>query len=265
MQRADTLPDRRVTGHVGRGEIFGDGFRFHWHNIAQFDVYANDRVEYLPGPGWRNLIPTSFYSTVAAMLLAGRGLLPYHATALELNGRAFLFTGRGGAGKSTLAAEMLDAGARLISDDLTVLQSGDANDGFNVLRGRPGMRVHADTATRMEYDEIEHVTDDPRGKLLVRPKARIDDEPLPVSAIIMLAEGPTEVAATDAMHLLPYELFRRRWCSALPNHGRRKAMLLEMASRLPVRRFPPISNFDTASRRERLKRISELLSSLGAR
>lgn len=50
-----------------------------------------------------------------------------HATTVELSGVAVMLRGRSGAGKSDLAIRLIDAGARLVADDQTVLvRRGDA-------------------------------------------------------------------------------------------------------------------------------------------
>ena len=48
-----------------------------------------------------------------------------HATAVALHRRAALITGRAGAGKSTLAIELLALGGALIADDLVALRAGE--------------------------------------------------------------------------------------------------------------------------------------------
>jgi serine kinase of HPr protein (carbohydrate metabolism regulator) len=45
-----------------------------------------------------------------------------HASCVALNGRAILIAGRSGAGKSDLALRLIDRGARLVSDDYTILR-----------------------------------------------------------------------------------------------------------------------------------------------
>lgn len=45
-----------------------------------------------------------------------------HATAVAIGGRAVLLRGASGSGKSDLALRLIDAGARLISDDYSVLR-----------------------------------------------------------------------------------------------------------------------------------------------
>ena len=54
-------------------------------------------------------------------ILHQRELLPLHANAIEIDGRAVAFTGHSGAGKSTLASWFADRGFRILSDDVCVI------------------------------------------------------------------------------------------------------------------------------------------------
>jgi len=54
-------------------------------------------------------------------LLHQRGMLPLHANAIEIGGKAVAFMGEPGAGKSTLAAWLHDRGQRIIADDVCVV------------------------------------------------------------------------------------------------------------------------------------------------
>jgi serine kinase of HPr protein (carbohydrate metabolism regulator) len=55
-----------------------------------------------------------------------------HATCVAIEGRAILIRGRSGSGKSDLALRLIDRGARLVSDDYTILAEADGR-----LRARP--------------------------------------------------------------------------------------------------------------------------------
>lgn len=58
-----------------------------------------------------------------------------HATAVAIGGRAVLLRGPSGSGKSDLALRLIDAGARLISDDYSQLRR--KNDGILVSAPEP--------------------------------------------------------------------------------------------------------------------------------
>jgi len=75
-----------------------------------------------PGcPEWTTLIPAQALPLAATL----RGFEVLHASGVVLGGRAALFTGPPGAGKSSLAAALLHRGAALLSDDTVALETRD--------------------------------------------------------------------------------------------------------------------------------------------
>ena len=81
-------------------------------------------------------------------LLHQRGLLPLHANAIEIDGKAFAFMGSSGAGKSTLAAGFHAWGCRVIADDVCVV--GFEEDGLPYAApGPPRLRLWAEALTLM--------------------------------------------------------------------------------------------------------------------
>jgi len=84
---------------------------------------------------------------VLAACLQMRGILPLHASAIATAQGAVLFAGRVGAGKSTLAAALIDRGYALLADGIV----GIGLDGGGTAVARPGfprIRLWAD-AMRM--------------------------------------------------------------------------------------------------------------------
>lgn len=81
-------------------------------------------------------------------LLHQRGLLPLHANAVEIGGKAVAFMGASGEGKSTVAAWFHDRGDRIITDDVCVIAF--ENDGLAYARpGLPRLRLWAEALTFM--------------------------------------------------------------------------------------------------------------------
>jgi hypothetical protein len=262
LRRVAELPPREGLHPMQRGEINADGFRFRWADCVAFDVAAPARIDYAPGADWQGALPAAFYSTVAALLMACRGSLPFHASAIEYEGRAFLLAGDGGAGKSTLAAELLASGARLIGDDLTVVIPPAPGGDYGVVRGRPAMRLHPDTSAHVDAAHRETVPDDPRGKLLVRPNRRAPDAIFPLAGLLLLEDGAAAISRAELLVRLPGLLFRPRWCARLPGSGTLRAHLLDLTKHLRAVRLPPVAGFDGAARRMRTDQALAAMAAL---
>ena len=101
------------------------GYLLHAPGVGRILV-APDGSELLcdPEPGsaeWATLIPAQALPLAATL----RGLEVLHASGVVVGGRAVLFAGAPGAGKSSLAAALLHRGAALLSDDTVALELRD--------------------------------------------------------------------------------------------------------------------------------------------
>lgn len=125
-------------------------------------------------------------------LVHQRGLLPLHANAVEIDGRAFAFIGAQGEGKSTLAAWFHDQGHRIIADDICVI---DFVEGVPVaMPGLPRLRLWEDALASSGRDfrafDRSFVGDDAWNKYDVPINFdRLTREPLPFAAAYLLESG----------------------------------------------------------------------------
>lgn len=107
-------------------------------------------VEALAGASERNVRLFLLGSAFGA-LLHQRGLLPLHANAIEIDGRAIGFLGHSGAGKSTIAAWFHDRGHPILADDVCVVTFGE--DGRPLAHpGIPRFRLWRDAVERRGGD-----------------------------------------------------------------------------------------------------------------
>lgn len=86
--------------------------------------------------------------SVFGFLCHQRGLLPLHASCVTFGDRAIAFAGPSGVGKSTVAAALLAGGAKLVSDDVTVIDV-HAEGGPVVLPSFPRQKLWRDTLTAL--------------------------------------------------------------------------------------------------------------------
>ncbi len=88
-----------------------------------------------------------FLGQVLSFSLLARGIEPLHGSAVVVDGRAIVFLGACGAGKSTLAAAMIARGYPAITDDVVVLRPSE--NGWVVEPGIPRIKLFPATARKL--------------------------------------------------------------------------------------------------------------------
>lgn len=128
----------------------GDAYLLTFAEHSQFLVARDaSRVWVRPAPGTppetsRHLL----LNQVLPLVLARRGRLVLHASAVSWDGQVVVFLGRSGAGKSTLAAACAAAGATVVSDDCLVVRRDPADP-------RVWLAVPCDAGVRLWPDSLE--------------------------------------------------------------------------------------------------------------
>jgi hypothetical protein len=174
-------------------------------------------------------------------LLHQRGLLPLHANAIVIDGRAVAFTGASGAGKSTLASLFHDRGHRLLSDDVCVV---DVDEGGRpiVHAGIPQMRLWRDSLEQSgrAVDDFERVLDG-RDKYSV-PTPGSDHAAAPLGAVYVLKRadedggriGIRRLRGAEALKALIANTYRGRYIALLGDARRHWAASLDLVATVPV-------------------------------
>ncbi len=127
-----------------------------------------------------------FLTIVMTALLLQRGILPMHASAIATPKGTFLFVGRSGVGKSTLAAELVRRNYLMQGDDITPI---DLTSGSHpqVVAGFPQLKLCLDAAAHLEQP-TQHV---PRvrpkeAKLSVLKHSQFQRAPADLGGIVLL-------------------------------------------------------------------------------
>ena len=125
--------------------------RYSIAGVADFLIERGERVTIAP-----KLDPASpdvrvfLLGSVFGLLCNQRGLLPLHASAVEIDGRAVAFAGASGSGKSTMAMAFHRRGFRLLADDVTPVGFDGAQVRF--LPSIRSMRLWSDSVAQAGWD-----------------------------------------------------------------------------------------------------------------
>lgn len=171
-----------------------DSFLLRFHGACDIQVSA-DLAEAVVRPALG--APAGIESVLAAGALLAfqlyqRGHLVLHASAVDLGESALAFVGQSGMGKSTMAAVMCAAGARLITDD--VLRVDDESGTPLARLGATEIRLRKGARELVQHFEVPP---DVRTSADERQVLRLDDraqDGLPLSAVVIPRPDPDAVA-----------------------------------------------------------------------
>ncbi|QNN65711.1 hypothetical protein H9L12_03895 [Sphingomonas rhizophila] len=199
---ADELgkPDVMVTSMAARGAVSEQpptieqgAVVFAVEGVARYAIAGGQSVsmEVVEGADARD-VRMYLLGSALGFLMQQRGVLPIHANAVVIDGRAVLFMGGSGEGKSTLASWFHQCGMEVLADDVAAI-SFDAC-------GRPV--VHAGLARLRLWDDALEATgrtasdyqrsfagDEQRTKYDVPLEGASTDRSYPVAAIYELRAG----------------------------------------------------------------------------
>ncbi|HEX8618058.1 MAG TPA: hypothetical protein VF911_10775 [Thermoanaerobaculia bacterium] len=201
----------------------GTRFRVEPHSIVtSWLTTPEDMATYLLGP-------------VLALVLRMRGALVLHASAVVLDGKAIVFTGAAGAGKSTTAAAFVKRGAAMLTDDVAAIPWQDGQP--HIASGYARIRLWDDSAAALfgAAEALPRLTPTWEKRYLDASASFVDDL-VPLHAIVVLEARD---ASTRVRRL----------------HGHEAAMAVLARTSVPA--------FIDASRRaDELAQVAELVSSV---
>jgi len=175
-----------------------------WH--ATFDLSAR-HARAKVGGRWP-LAVDSLLKTVLQIYVIelGMGLL-LHAASVERGGRAYVFTGRSGAGKTTAALLSAEAGATILSEEMTVICGLD----------RDGDLVVTTLPFRQRLGIPMRPARVPLAGLYVLEQADEDAVvPLPPAQQILRIAATTSIGVRDALLMAPALDLARRLTARTP-------------------------------------------------
>lgn len=222
-----------------------DGAVLSIDGVARFEVTGGNQITVDPAPEADPAdIRLYLLGSAMGLLLYQRGLMPLHANAVVIKGRAVAFAGASGAGKSTLAAWLVSRRLPLLTDDVCVIdrQTG----GAMVLPGPQRVRLWRDAIEASGGQAGRHPRSFPSDPTYHKHDVALGEdevasEPVPLGAIYVLEEGDilsieplTGLAAAEALFDHSYRGHFAKLTGMAPEHFRH---CVSLASGTPIFRL----------------------------
>ncbi len=223
-------------GNPFRADLYGDGpyHRLWIEGLGWYRVDLDAGEVWMP-PGADPLRREErLYGIPLALLMARRGALPLHAATVRIRDAAVALAAPGRHGKTTLAAALLAAGHRLLSEDVSCLLLGPRPA---VVPGPALLRVRPDAFERLSLRDARiTLASADRVHLAIGEDADADPSPAPLRAILFLrpSNGIPEVRPVP-----PHEAVRSLWALSMKlpteeDRARCFAEIAELADRVPA-------------------------------
>ncbi len=201
IKRVDCEPEQFHEWKDTDGEIrmlfakIEDNYLLRFPELVDFQISSSgESVFYFPESDIpEETIRHLILDQLIPRILGQRGHLVLHASAVQLrDGKAVVFLGGTGWGKSTLASSYYENGAELITDDCLLIKIVD-NKIFCV-PNYYGLRLYPDSAEaifkeNMRYKPVAHYSS--KERLVLHHRESETAEPIPVSAILLLSDPGT--------------------------------------------------------------------------
>lgn len=170
----------------------GEYTHLKWQGIGEFAVHADgcEILYSLDGRTPWSVVQAYLLNQVLSTVLLRRGLESLHGVACEVRGRAYLFLGNTRMGKSTLLTQLVQDGARFVSDDLLVLSRNEGE--LVVHRGLPRFKLYPDAIAHTEilFDKKESLSPYTEKTLCVLPQYLMTEAAqVPIERIFVLQRG----------------------------------------------------------------------------
>ena len=252
-----------ASDHVGY-RATEDGTLLAVAKVGRYLIADGRRIVIDPAPGAseRNLRLFLLGSAIGA-LLHQRGLLPLHANAIDVGGRAVAFSGHSGAGKSTIAAWFHDQGHTILADDVCVIGFDEAGRAL-AYPGIPRLRLWREALEASGRDAEAYARSfDDTDKYDVPTLKEAGPEPLPLAAIYLLRKaedsaddaGIERLKGVDAVEMLVSNTYRGGYLSMIGRTSEHLSACVRVARAVPVFRAQRLWGFDRFD--EQARRLSD--------
>jgi hypothetical protein len=149
-------PGTAFRGSKVSGTLVDEHGHIHWYwpTVGGFEIHTDAIIDVYPDDGaTQSQIGLFLLGPVLAQYSFRLGILPLHASAVQVNNGAVLIAGNSGMGKSSLSLALNQRGCPFISDDVAALRIG--SDGVTVAPGPSRVKVFPFTLEQLGIDVDE--------------------------------------------------------------------------------------------------------------
>ena len=223
-------------------------------DAGTFIVASEMRIRIVPLPTADTALLRLFtVGSAMGMVLHLRGLLVLHASAVLLDGKATLFVGDSGSGKSTIAAQFAKAGHPVLADDVMPIFIHATGHAF-VRPGSVSFKLWRDSLDSLgiETGDLEGIANR-IDKFYVPNPRPAPEAAYPIDAIIQLetapatrthARGIERLAILESLRVLAENTYRPEYITLLGRQEQHFSQCATLATQVPVLRLRRFSNGD---------------------
>ena len=166
-----------------------------WRGLCEFLITADGKqIVYHARKGVpAEILQNYLVSQALSFSLLKFGIEPLHATAVMMHGQAIGLLGNCGDGKSSLGAAFLQAGHRILTDDLLVIKNDESGKGFYAFPGPPRIKLYPNISKQLLGRQARGIPMNPRTKKQIIPLTAFQhtENPTPLRALYILRQPPT--------------------------------------------------------------------------
>lgn len=191
-------------------------------DLAVFSIEEGRTIYFSPSALLdENKIRLYLLGSCMGILLMQRQILPLHGSAIAINGKAYVFIGESGAGKSTIASSFMKNGHPLLSDDVIAVSLLDGEKPW-VIPAYPQQKLWQDSMNHFGMNPTEYKPlFDRETKYSVPVVEHFYNKPLLLGGIFELV--PSEVEQIEVEHILNLKRFQ-----TLSAHTYRRSLIEKM-------------------------------------
>lgn len=179
-------------------------------------------------------------STVFAVLLYQRDMLPYHMSGvLDAHGRVWLFAGNSRVGKSTTSLQLRALGYRFFTDDTVVFRCTPA--GCVALPSFPVVKAWKNTLEAQHVYALEDgfLPNPEVEKYSIRVRDEYVPTPAPVAGIVLLEQAGSEIVTRnlrprEVLERLSQHVYRKQWVIPMGKQRVQFEATTALAQHVPV-------------------------------